>query len=246
MNKNLLVIAGLFAVSIANAQLYNNATPAGLTLEGLRTGPRGAGGDYSEVQLGNTVAGFGVGGTGLFRLADNFSVSGGDWAVTSIDVFAYNTGATTPTITTGAMEVRSGSEVGAVVGTGTFSSGVFTDIYRHFNGAPGDARRVQKISFSYSGADLLDGQGYWVTYNVGNPGNTFTPFNPGLTKVGATTTPGANAKQFNAGTWAGIVDTGGTMPQDLPFHVYGTVVPEPISMLALVAGIAAMARKRRK
>lgn len=253
MNKSLVLLAVFAAASVASAQsLYNNAVPAGLTQEGLRTGTRPAGGSYSEVQPLNTVAGFSVGNSAgtQFRLADDFAVTGPGWDVTGVSVFAYNTGATTTTITTGVAEIRSGSVTGAVVGTLNYTSTAFTDIYRIFNGSPGDTRRVQRVNFSYAGPSLAAGS-YWLTYNLGNAANNLNPFNPSLTKVGARTTTGANAQQSNAGTWGALLDTGNPagepdLPQDIPFYVDGTAVPEPGTMMALGAGALVLLRRRKK
>ena len=243
MKKNLFIIAGLLVVAQANTQsLYNNATTAGLTLEGLRTGPRTAGGDYSEVQLGNNTAGSTVIGSLGFRLGDDFTFSGNNWNVNSISVWAYQTGATTATYNGGNMEIRAGSATGAVVATGTWSSNSFTDIFRIFNATPGDTRRLQKNVFTFN--TQISAGTYWITYDLQNP--AASGFNPFLTKVGSTTVAGANAMQSNAGNWLGITDTLSLAPQDLPFWIDGTVVPEPVSMIAFAAGLAAIARRRKK
>ena len=242
MKRTLILVAGLLVAVSANSQsLYNNATPPGLTLEGLRTGPRPAGGDYSEVQFGNTIAGFGVIGAGGIRLGDDFTISGNNWLVSNITTWAYHTGATTADYNGGTMEIRSGSETGAVVATGTFSNSGFTDIYRIFNATPGDTRHLQKLNFAFANVNLGAGT-YWITFDLANPASS--GFLPSLTKVGAQTTAGANAKQSISGTWAGIVD--GVNPQDLPFWIDGQVVPEPVSMIALGVGALALVRRRRK
>ncbi len=244
MVRNLLVIAGLTVVAAANAQsLYNNAAGRGLIEpEGLATSARSGGGFYSELQAGNTTAGFTANGT--FRMADDFTVGGPGWIVNSVQVFGYQTGATTVTINGGALEIRSGSPTGAVVGTGTFGAAAFTNIYRAFAGQLNDQRRVQIATFNFNNLNLAAGN-YWVTFHLSGT-STSGPFIPSLTQVGQPTVPGSkNAQQFNNG-WAGVIDAGSGTAQDLPFYINGQVVPEPATMLALGAGLAAVAARRRK
>ncbi|QYK56525.1 MAG: PEP-CTERM sorting domain-containing protein [Fimbriimonadaceae bacterium] len=241
--RNTILIAALAVVGTASAQsLYNNATPAGLTAEGLRTGSRPAGGSYSEVQNPNTNAGYLAQATQA-RIGDDFTVGGPGWIVNSVNLFTYQTGATTTTITGGSFEIRSGSVTGAVVGTGTFGGVTNTDIYRIFNAQPADNRRVQMVTVNFGALNLVAGN-YWLTYDLVGSGSFSGPWVPTLTKVGAGTTTGANAQQFFSGAWAGLVDAGG--PQDTPFWINGQVVPEPASMIALGAGIAALVARRKK
>jgi hypothetical protein len=114
------LVAAILMSAVGSADvIYNNAVPAGLTGEGLITGPRPAGGFYSEVQLGNTIAGFTANGTG-FRLGDDFNITAVPVELQSMTLYTYQSSATTPTILNATVEIRTGSVMGPVVATGTF------------------------------------------------------------------------------------------------------------------------------
>lgn len=218
-------LLGLVWTPIGAQILYNNAALAGLTLEGLRTKPRPSGGDYSEVQPGNTTTGATF-RTNAARLSDDFSVTGQPWLVTGVSVFGYQNSATFPTVNTGNFEIKRDSYSGPTVATGTFKSSEFTDIYRIFFNAPDDTRRVQRIRFRFS-AVLSPGR-YWVVFNAFGDGSLNGPWGPYLTKVGALGTPGANAKQQVYGEfihWVDVYDAGSLVPQDLPFWIDGYRLP---------------------
>ena len=256
MKKTFFLLAALSAFVSSNAQvIYNNAVAHGLTEEGLRTGDRAAGGSWSEVQLGNMVAGFrgSVNPGATDRLADDFSVFESRWNVTGASLFMYQTDATGVSINGGLFEIRSNNngEVGKVVSTGKFRSAENTDIYRIFRNMPFESRRIQKINVDFN-ADLDPGQYFLVWAATGQtyqPG----PWNPYLTKVGAQTVIGANAMQSTNGgqSWYKIQD--GLKNQSLPFMFYGSqtwnnhgkIAPEPTSLAILSLGLILIRRRRK-
>lgn len=222
--RTLLLSSLALATASVHAQMgntiYNNAVPAGLTSWGFVTGPRLPSGYYSEVQAPNVALGASI-GNATSRVGDDYVVGGNGVFVDSIAVFAAVFDNTSPLalMTGGAMEIRSGSVNGTVVGTGTFDFATSTSIYRHATGAPNSNYQVQRIMFNFPQVYLKPGT-YWITYNVSNSAIP-TVLAPFLTKVGSPTTPGANARfQSAAAGWNPIVDSGN--PQDLPFWVQGS------------------------
>jgi hypothetical protein len=226
-----------------------------------------SGGFWSECQtdgsgFANTSAGFTIVGP-TFRIADDFTVTGGGWNLTGLKVYAYQTGSTGLPFTGGSLNIwnaRPGDAGAAIIGTGTWTGGTDTiqanatttgNIFRVFNTttpppgtAPGTTRRLWENSFSLS-MGLGNGT-YWLDYNL----TAAAGFAPTTTHQGLRGIPGANARQWTGAAWVDITDTGNpvggpAVAQDMPFIITGTPVPEPASMAVLGLGALALIRKRR-
>lgn len=222
-------LAKLFAISVlcpyaqppvATQTLYNNATPAGLQGEGFITGNRSEGGFYSEVPQGN-------GGISTsfrqwtYTIADDFQVRE-PWRVRSVTVWGFQPGIHDPSINTGMAEIRRDRHDGPTVAAGVFGQASMTDVYRIFTDQYTNQYHLQKLTFSIN-AVLPPGR-YWLVYNAFGIPNVDGPQSPFLTKVGAQTTPGANAKvRISAWTleWHDITDVWSGLPQDIPFWIDG-------------------------
>lgn len=257
MKLTLSLLSALCFSTVASAQvLYNNAWGAGLTGEGLRTADRPGGGSYSEVPYRNMITGFrgSITGADTDRLADDFRIYTGRWSVNQASLFMYQTDSTELSIVGGLFEIRKkvAGRPGDLMGTGSFGSVEWTDIYRHFNNQRDDRRRVQKVNVNFS-VTLDEGEYFLVWATVGKRPWT-GPWNPYLTKAGFSSYPGANALQSTngGGSWYNIQD--GTVNQGLPFVLQGVsydanggrIAPEPATWVALAAGLAVMARRRRR
>lgn len=213
-----LALSALFGVGFAQAHrvIYDNAAAAGLSGEGLITGPRPAGGFYSLLQHPNINVGFGADGI-VSRLGDNFAITGKGAFVDSVTTYAYAINSIAP-IDDGAMEIRRTSTGGPIVATSTAITSELTDIYRT-DSVISDFRRVQRVTFHFNGEKLAPGS-YWITYSA-KAGN-LEAFFPTLTANGISTTSGANARRSSVvtGGWTPLVDVGG--PQDMPFFIVGS------------------------
>lgn len=182
-----------------------------------------AGFTWSEVQAGNTTAGFGNNITN-FMLADDFTIAAGSWNLTKITFYAYSTGFAGPTSPYNDVRVaiyNTNPSVGnpaPIYGdltTNRFLASSSANMYRIFNATPGTTRQIWKIEATV--ATVLGAGTYWIQWGVGNGG--LSNFSPASTVVGTTTQPGNNALQHTiaGNTWANAND--GTNPQDFPFII---------------------------
>jgi hypothetical protein len=226
---------------------------------------------WSELFLGNTSNGSTVspsGTTGIFRLADNFTLSQAS-RVDTVTALAYVTGSNdTQLFSTGNIRIWNGAPnvAGSTVvfgdtTTDRVTSGGLTNTYRIFstnnstqggiNSLPGTTRRIKTAVFDIGGLDLPAGT-YWVDYQLVSPVSpTGAVFHPYTTFTDARGAAGANALQLTTAPsgWVTVLDTGDPaanpdVAQELVFRVDG-IVPEPASLGLLAVSGLAMLRRRR-
>ena len=208
---------------LAGAQTYTNGPlSTGATSSTGTAAPTGY--TWSEVQAGNTNAGFGANITAGFTVADDFTVPAGGWNLTTARFYAYSTGfagTTSPFVDVRIQIFNTDPSVGSptpIFGnltTNRFVSSADANMYRIFNGAPGTTRRIWEIVANIN-TSLTPGT-YWIEWQLGNGG--ISNFSPPATIVGQVTQAGWNGKQhdINAATWVNLLD--GANAQDMPFKL---------------------------
>jgi hypothetical protein len=179
-------LAAFTAATPAFAQtLWDNAAQGRGTLITHPNGMTGtvAGAHRSAISTGSTT--FGSTATSGFRLADNFTVTGAGWTISSFQFFGYLTGATTPGAT--ALTLRIWDNTPGAAGsniifgdttTNVLSSTSFAvgpggqAIYRTTEtDTAGATRRIQQLTANVN-LTLAAGT-YWVDW--GFTGVSFTP-----------------------------------------------------------------------
>lgn len=176
--------------------------------------------------LGMTSLGSGAQKSANNHMADDFTIAE-EFDITSIDVYAYQTGSTPPSVNAIYLRVWDAdpSGGGAVVWgdmtTNIMSAVVFENAYRASESSPTDtSRAIQKVTANTTGL-TLDAGTYWIEYTLAGTGGS-GPWAPPIAILGQSTT--GNALQFlgSSSTWAPVIDSGSNTPQGLPFQVYGT------------------------
>jgi len=210
--------------------LYNN----GPLISSVGTGVGGA----DESILENTTLGMttlGAGHTGAFRVADEFSVSGNGWDVTTITFFAYQTNETASTITAVNLQIWDGVPGAAgsnvIFGdevTNVMSSTVFSNILRVTEGTAGTANNRQIAANTVDVNINLAPGTYWLDWQSDGSGGS-GPWAPPITIAGQSVT--GNSLQSNAGVWGGLLDGGTGTALGLPFIVEGTPVFVPPAII---------------
>ncbi|MDC8000337.1 T9SS type A sorting domain-containing protein [Aequorivita todarodis] len=180
-----------------------------------------------DASLGMGVYGFGASFINGFSIADDVVLTD-SYDITSIDVFAYQTGSSAPSINALYLQVWDGdpSGGGATViwgdlTTDVLDTAVATDAFRQLESAPGDtSREIQRATALTPGLSLTPGT-YWIEYSFEGSGSS-GPWAPPIVITGNATT--GNALQNNAGVYAPVEDSGSLTPQGFPFVMYGDLV----------------------
>lgn len=179
-----------------------------------------------DTSLGMGTFGSGAQLTSSNSISDDFELTD-DYDITSIDVFAYQTGSAPPSITGVYMQVWDGdpSATGSTVIWGDLTTNILdnasgTNAFRQLESSPSDtSREIQRVTAATSGLSLTAGT-YWIEYTFEGSGPS-GPWAPPIVITGASTT--GNAIQFTGSTsaWAPIIDVG---PQGMPFVISGDLV----------------------
>lgn len=180
-----------------------------------------------ESSLGMNTLGAGAQFTAGNSVADDVVLTG-DFNITSMDVFAYQTGTAAPSITAIYVQVWDGdpSGGGANVIWGDLSTDVLEDAVsaetlRYSESSPGDtSRQLTRVTASTPGLTLTAGT-YWIEWTFEGSGSS-GPWAPPIVILGETTT--GNAVQNQNGMWVALEDGGTLTPQGLPFILYGTEI----------------------
>src|SRR5690606_7469841 len=177
-----------------------------------------------DVTLGMGTYGFGAASINGQSMADDVTFTN-DVDVTSIDVFAYQTGSPVGSINAVFMQVWDGdpSGGGASVVWGDLTTNVLdnvetADALRQLESAPGDtSRAIQKVTANTAGLSLTAGT-YWIEYSFAGSGAS-GPWAPPIVITGSAAT--GNALQNISGAYTPVIDVDA---QGLPFMIYGDIV----------------------
>jgi hypothetical protein len=191
-----------------------------------------AGGDASVLETtvgGHTLYGWNVNKTAYYYMADDFT-STAEWNIDSIKFFAYQTSATTLTITGVYVQIWNGApNAGGTViwgdtTTNRLSFASLSNIYRSIDtDVTNCARRVQEV-VAFIGTNLPPGQ-YWLQWGITGSAAS-GPWQPPVTIPGQAVT--GDALQKTPTGWQAALN-GTTSPNGAPFIVYGTSgIPCPV------------------
>lgn len=218
----------------AAAQLWDNGP--------LVTHPGGGPGGVDVSMASSVPNATGSNVTATTWRADDFS-NAVPWVVTSIDMYAYDTNFPAPRWTSAEIQIRRGAPDGPLVSSAA-ATWQLAGINRVFNGAgnlANTARGVNVLTADFGGVNLSPDT-YFSTLSIvhSQTANSWFPYvmdiNPAnpddpITRVGDSMVSTDSGASWTPGT----VTTGGwNMSPEVPFRVYGQVVPEPASWVSLV------------
>lgn len=208
----------------------------------LVTHPGGGFGGADASALQNTVLNsYGANQNATtFRIADDFTVSGGAWTIDSIALFGYQTGSTTTsTFTAANLQIWDGPPnlPGSNVIFGDLTTNRlirtrFSGIYRVLITTLTASDRPIMRNVVQVGTTLMPGT-YWLVWNASGS-LASGPWQPPVSILGTYVT--GNALQWTGAAWQALRDSVSPAPgnpQGAPFLVYGTASSNPLNAFNL-------------
>jgi hypothetical protein len=256
------VAAAVGAASLASpafAQLWDNGAQGNGVLITHPNGMTGAAAGAHRSAISPTPATlFGIGAAQpSIRVADNFTVTGPGWDITSFQFFGYTTGAAAPGVSAVSIRIWDGApgELGSTIifgdtSTNFLSSGGWATgpgglaIYRTTStDTAGTTRRLQQAT---ADVNLTLGAGtYWVDFSFAG-----LSFIPSLGVTAGAPPVGTVLQSLDGGlTYVPGLDAGLGQQVEVPFIIQGAIVPEPGTWALMLAGglaVAGMVRRRRQ
>ena len=204
--------------------LFNN----GPFINSPGTGPNGSNQSILQnTSLNMTTLGAGAQISAGNRMADDFVVTA-NWDISSITVYAYQTGSTTTsTITTAYLQIWSGTPgaggqiVWGNLSTNRLQSTAWANTYRVSQTTLDTQRPIMQVVCNTPGLSLSPGT-YWIDFSLAGSLSS-GPWVPPITITSQSNT--GNGKQFTNSAWQNFEDGGSFTPQGVPFLVSGTATP---------------------
>ena len=228
--------------AMATVTLWNNGP--------LVTNPgAGAGGaDVSAVWPGQST---GVNfNNAFYARADNFTVSGGGWNISSMTFFGFQTGSGNSSTITGLYAriwngdpMSGGTVVWGNMTTNIMSSTAWTGIYRtDATSLSNTDRPIMDIVANGLNVSLADGQ-YWIEYAA--TGSTSSgPWVPLVSSSSAAVIGDSLLYDVTSSTWSQGISSGNNQGYELPFILNGTAAVPGSAVFAL--GLVGLAGSRRR
>ncbi len=238
--KRLLIVVGFVAVATAAPayEIYSN----GSQINGINGGV-----GVSIITIPNATFGYNTSPGTLSRVADDF-IAGSGWVIGSVTLSAFQENSTAFTFTGADIELRKGNDINTALSVYSATNLAVTN--RGFLGYRVDStaqnannRPIYDIEVRIPDMFLDTGAKYWLIWSISGsiPSGTFTGqvmdgVNPKAGNAMVSSFGGA----FTTATWGTDI----TNTTEVPFSI--NAAPEPGTMIALSAGIAAVAIRRRR